>query len=234
MKLHTSKILVFAMILLAGVRESHSQGFVNLNFESANVSGYSPGTFNVIPTATAFPGWTALYFTTSTTNIAPQVSYDVLPLGSAAISIGDTNLAQYGFGPLTGLYSAFLFGVGGTSSGLSQSGLVPTGTESLLINVSDVTGVAGGSFVVMLGGQIINMIALQSFSNHTLYGGNVASFAGQVAPLTLVAPPVGNPFAPNGWAFDSITFSSSPVPEPGTLVLVGLGGLLLGLRRWKK
>lgn len=42
---------------------ARGQGFVNLDFESANLSGYSPGS---VPATDAIPGWTTL------TNGLPQ------------------------------------------------------------------------------------------------------------------------------------------------------------------
>ena len=43
-----------------------AQGFVNLNFESADLSGYSP---DLVPAADAIPGWTAYLGATPLTNI---------------------------------------------------------------------------------------------------------------------------------------------------------------------
>ncbi len=55
----TFAISVFA--ILAFSQPIHAQGtFQNLNFESANLSGYSPG--NHVPVSDALPGWSA-YFT---------------------------------------------------------------------------------------------------------------------------------------------------------------------------
>jgi hypothetical protein len=43
-------------LLLASMDLGFSQGFVNLDFGGANVSGYSPGN---VPASDAMPGWTA-------------------------------------------------------------------------------------------------------------------------------------------------------------------------------
>ena len=209
-----------------------SQGFVNLNFESSDVSGYSSGTFNSIPMNQAFPDWNGYYISSSSTNAASMASYNVLPLSTAAISIGDTNLMPY-FGPLQGSYSAFLFGANGYASKISQTGLVPLGTQSFLLDVADITGIFGGSFTVLIGDQAINMTALQVFPSYTLYSGDVSSFSGQTVNLSIVVPPMVNPNDPNGWEFDSIRFSTNPTPEPSALALSALGGLLLAWR-WRK
>ena len=49
------------VVALAGTLQVQGQGtFVNLDFESANVSGYPPNSSNV-PTNSAIPGWSASY-----------------------------------------------------------------------------------------------------------------------------------------------------------------------------
>jgi hypothetical protein len=70
-------ILVTAILMFT---RAFSQGFVNLDFESANLTGYSPG--NTIPTANAFPGWVVS---------AECILYGGFSLIGEAISIIDTN-----------------------------------------------------------------------------------------------------------------------------------------------
>ena len=140
----TSVILLVVLLTLDG---GHSQGFINLNFESANVSGYSPN--SSIPIADGLPGWSASLFNSGTTNTLTQIVYDGISLGGPGVSVIDTNAPA--FGPLQGKYSAFLFG-GGTSGNLlsasiSQTGVVPVGTESLMLDAY----VYGASFSVTLG-----------------------------------------------------------------------------------
>jgi len=220
-------IAILPVVVLALIQSAHSQGFINLNFESANVSGYSPDSSDV-PTTSALPGWTVYYSNSSGTNAATQVWYDGISLGGAIISIIDTNAPS--FSPIQGKYSAFLFG-GGTSENLlsasiSQTGLVPVGTQSLLFDAY----VSGNSFNVMLGGQTINMTPLQTFANYTLYGGNIPSnFAGQSELLSFTEPPATGT-QPSMFELDNIQFSSSVVPEPSTLALCALGGLFLAWR----
>jgi hypothetical protein len=108
---------------------------------------------------------------------------------------------------------------------ISQTGLVPSGTMSLRLDAY-----AFYNFEVTLGGQTINMIPLQTFSNYTLYAGDISSFAGNVETLSLIAPPTGEP---NGVEFDNIQFSPSAVPEPSSFVLFAVGGLFLAWRHRK-
>jgi hypothetical protein len=147
--------------------------------------------------------------------------------------IVDTNVG-FGYNPIQGSYSAFLFGgIAGNgtlyAAQISQSGLVPNGTESLQLDAQSY----GLPFIVTLGGQTLNMSPLQAFSNYTLYGGNIpSSLAGQVVTLSITEPaPTGIP--PSALELDNIVFSPSSVPEPREFALTVLGTLLLGFRRWR-
>lgn len=231
MNIKIVKSPVAAVLLLLIEQFGFSQSFVNLNFESANSSGYSPN--NDIPVTNAFPGWSVSYSALGVgTNTAATVFYDSISLGGALISINDTNTG-FGFLPIQGRYSAYLFGgpsdifspSNPTYSTISQTGLVPNGTASLLMDVN-----AGNGFIVSLGGQTISMTPIQTFSTYTLYGGDVSSFAGQLEQLSITAPPTG---VPNGVLVDNIQFSSTTVPEPSEFVLGALGALLFSFRRWR-
>ncbi len=226
MKNKVVKIIVIVFLFLLSKQFGLSQSFLNLDFESANLSGYSPGSHNV-PINAALLGWNGYFVTSTTTNQATQVWYDDLSSGGAAISVNDTN---NGFGPaipLQGKYSVYLFGgSGNVSATISQTGSVPVGTKSLLMDVNQYFG-----FVVTLGGQTVNMVPLQLFSNYTLYGGDISAYSGQLVQLTITAPPTSTP---NAVLLDNIVFSSSAVPEPNTLGLTILGGLLFGFPRWRK
>ena len=219
------------LALFALGRAAQAQGFINVDFDSANISGYSPDSSDV-PTTSAFPGWSAYYISSTATNAATQVWYDGISLGGAIISVIDMNAPA--FSPIQGKYSAFLFGGAGSgaqlfSAQINQTGLVPTGTESLLFDAY----VAGAPFVVTLGGQTINMIPLQSFSNYTLYGGNIPSnMAGQIETLSFTEPPPASS-PPSFFELDNIQFLTSSVPEPSGLGLIAFGSLFLTWR-WQR
>ena len=214
-------ILIAALWVVSGL-SLRAQGFVNLGFEQANVSGYSQRSTDV-PVGQALPGWTAMDFTSSATGTVSQVGYDAISTGSVGISVVDSNLTVYGLGPLTGKFSVWLFGANGQSVGISQTGLVPAGTQSLLMDVYSFYG-----FAVTVNGQTLNMVPVATNGvNDTVYGANVSGFAGQNVTLSLVAPPLANP---NGVELDNIQFSSIPTPEPGVWALTGLGG---GLLAWQ-
>jgi hypothetical protein len=231
MKTHFARILTVSVILVGSGRLASAQGFVNLNFESANLSGYSPGNENV-PVTAALPGWTSSLYYPGSGTIVPSTyaAYDIISAGGALVSINDVNTGN-GFVPLQGTYSAMLFGGGGNnlnlaSASLSQTAVVPAGTESLQMQI----GNYGDSFVVTLGGQTINMVPLAVYPTYTEYGGDVSTFAGLREALSITEPaPAGTP--PSILELDNIQFLTSPVPEPGTLALLVAGAALLGLRR---
>jgi hypothetical protein len=236
-----TKIISLCFFVLNSLLPVYAQSFVNLDFESAHIP---PGTqpITLINTTSALPGWNA-YSDSSMFGIQPlsQIYYDAISGGGAQISLDDTN-ASAGLGlpftPLQGKYSAVLQGGGSGSQysvTISQTGMVPAGTESLqaYIGVTTLYGYPIGAFSVTLGGQIINMVPLQTFSTYTVYGGDMSTFAGQVETLSFTEPPpVGVP--PSMLILDNIMFSTSPVPEPGTLALVATGAVFLGLRRSRK
>src|SRR6266481_2359258 len=139
MKAKESLFLVFGLV--CATSQLRAQGnFQNLNFEAANIpGGTQPGA--PVPFISALPGWGGSYSNLNGIVQATQATYEGISLGGAAISIIDSNAAQYGFIPLQGRYSAFLFG-GISSSGdstystIAQTGLVPNGSISLLMDVN--------------------------------------------------------------------------------------------------
>ena len=216
---------LFAFVLatdLIGASAS-AQSFVNLNFESANHTGYAPGSQNV-PISSLMPGWSGYFLTSSMTNQVTQIWYDVISLGGYAISVNDTNGGIGPIIPLQGKYSAYLFGgSGNVSAKISQTGLVPSGSKSITMDINTFY-----NFTVTLGGQTINMVPLQIFSNYTLYGGDISSFSGQLAELSITAPPTS---VPNAVLLDDIQFSAQSIPEPHSLAMLGAGTLLLSFFR---
>jgi hypothetical protein len=223
------------VLLLLSARIGSSQAFVDLNFESARITNGTP-LDSFVTFSNAFPGWSGYYTQTGalSSNQTASAWYDAISLGGYLISIVDTNLTPSGFGPLNGKYSAALFGGFDPGSGywastISQTGLVPAGTETLTIDAEPVFPRApGSSFTVSLNGQAINLYPARTFSNYTVFSGNISAFAGHVATLAItVPPPAPGITPPSGYSFDNIVFS--PIPEPGVLGLLCLGGLFCGL-----
>jgi hypothetical protein len=198
-------------------------GFQNLSFEGANIPPSTPIGSSVSTTA-ALPGWNAYNIFNTQTGQVAVVTYDGISFGGAIISVIDTS-AGFGFNPIQGTYSALLFSGGPNMSSISQSKLVPTGTESLEADISW-SGVAP---IVAVNGQVISMVPLAVFSSYTMYGGDISSFAGLPATLAFTEPAPAS--MPPSWAeIDAIQFSTQPIPEPGAFGLFGLGAVVVGWR----
>jgi hypothetical protein len=213
-----------AIVIFAYSSTLLAQGtFQDLNFEQAAIVPLGTG----ISAGSAFPGWQEFYGSIPTS----VVSYDAATIGAANIAIVDD---KSGYVPFQGNYMAFLEGATtpglSTSVTLSQTGMVPTGIESIQL---DANQAPGSSFVVSLDGDAVNMVPLESYSGYTLYGGNVSAWSGQNATLSITElPPSNQQFSPTLLQLDDISFSPTAViPEPSPLVLTGLGGLLIALYR---
>jgi len=219
MKAIKNAILIILFLIIKHPVEA--QGFVNLNFESANVSGFQPE--SIVPISSALPGWSGFYGSDPTS----QVLYDVISLDAAMISLIDNNALF--FGPLQGNYSAFLFGgTDGVSSSISQTGTIPIGTESLRMDAWSY----GASPIVAINGQPINMVPLQTFANYTLYGGDISSYSGLVTLSFTEPPPLTVTGGASQFELDNILFSTTVLtPEPGIVALTAIGGLLFGARK---
>jgi hypothetical protein len=228
MKILINYASFISMLTFVAICQSiNAQGtFQNLNFESANVTGYSPG--NMVPISVALPSWSA-YFNSSLSGIEPatQISYDGISTGGPVISLVDDNVGVSHFDPLQGNYSVILFGGVGVSASIDQTATITAGTQSLMMDAWSYDA----SPIVAINGVPINMIPLQTFANYTLYGGTVP--AADVGPsvtlsFTEPAPATGGP---SEFELDNIAFSSNAVPEPSPLALTGFGGILFALYR---
>jgi hypothetical protein len=220
-----------AILCFANSHLALAQGtFQNLDFESANIPPSTPIP-SLVSITEALLGWSGELIDTSTTVATPQtqVVYDGISTGGPGISIIDDN--SPGAKPIQGNYSVFLFGGGNNplySASISQTGLIPAGTESLLMSAWESPD---ASPIVAVNGQPVNMVPLQSFANYTLYGGNISSYAGQTATLSFTDPPPAIA-APSQFLLDDISFSPTAViPEPNPIALAGIGSVLFALYR---
>ena len=199
------------------------QSFVNLNFEQAGFY-VSPTPVNgwgdFIDPTLAFPGWTVgnsygSYLVTF---------YNDLSLGAPAAGLMGPNFPNGpGYSPLQGSYSVLLqyFDIAAGPPTLSQTGMVPVGTES----INFLVGTGESDAVVTLNGANIPLVPI---SDGRL-AGDISTFAGSVAQLTF-STTSSTGYAGNWLYFDDVQFSTSPVPEPASFILFGLGVLFLG---WK-
>ncbi len=209
-------IKILVGLQLAMITAALSQGFLNLNFESAKIDGNL--TFNQIDATNAFPGWTV---------VAPYIFYDDRSLSGASISIIDTNPPS-SFVPIHRKYYALLIGadpkIYGSTFAISigQTGQIPSWAASISFWGND------QGMQITFNGQPLDFSVSGSTANYNIYSADISAFAGQTGPLLFTVPPS------YGGTLDNIQFSSSPIPEPGTFALVGLGALLLGWRRYRR
>ena len=122
MNIILNKIGLVGLITLLSL-QGKSQGFANLDFESANLTGY-PQT-SPVPAANAFPGWTVN---------AQYIIYDDISLSGESISIVG-QAPPNSFPPIQGAYYALLVAgnnpVGATSISIGQSATIPLGMQSI-------------------------------------------------------------------------------------------------------
>ena len=128
---------------------------------------------------------------------------------------------------IDGTYSALLQGFGEEAT-LSQTGLIPTGTQSLIFEAQS----HGGPLAVSVGGQNVSLVPIGVGANYTEYAANISAWAGDNETLAFSADPA--PGNSSVWAIDDISFSPQAVPEPNTLELMVVGGMTLGLHGWRK
>lgn len=205
--------------------------FQNLGFESALLQPIPADPYSRVLFAPAFRGWSGYVGGVP----VQSALYNNLFLDSSGISIVDHSFA-YG-SVIQGSFTAILQAgldletTQPADTRLSQTGVVPSGTQSLLFEARFVNGSPPTSFAVSLGGQNLSLEPLSTSGDVTLYAADVRQWAGQTAELafTVSAP---SPHASNAYlALDAIQFSD--VPEPGCFGLLAVAaGLLGGKRLW--
>jgi len=235
------RVACLVVVLLAFFQNLYGQGFVDLDFESPTLVtvGWSP----YVSFAQAFPGWSESAGTLAPGGtLTPIAVYDGLPIDSADICIMDThplNAAWLAGAVMQGNYSAILAaGIGSSSLStdvtLSQTGLIPVGTESLQFKANGVFySNPSGAFTVTLGGQTLSLTVLGTGTNYTLYGANVSQWAGQTADLAFTEF-AENPHREDTYlGLDAIQFSPEAIPEPSVIGLVSISVLFLCWRmKW--
>ena len=204
MKISIVRIAVVTSFLLLGSQRGYSQGtFQNLNFENP-IPPLIPG---LVPVTNALPGWTG-YLNGNPTDV---VFFRNVALGAPSISVVDSLSLSYQ--PIQGNYSVFL-----NNAAIGQTGQIPGDASSLLF-----LRVSQFGFQVSFGGQSIPLVQFGTSGNNIIMAGDISMFAGQTGELKFVG----------GGLFDAIRFSSQPIPEPGTVLLLIMGLGLFGIRRWK-
>jgi hypothetical protein len=216
----TSNITILASFLLVNTAPFPAcaqGGFLNLDFEDANPISIvgSPIYPYAVTAASALPDWTVSYGGVPQT----QITFNAPSTGATAVTLLGT-----AYGTIDGNYSVLLQGYG-LGASISQTAVVPDSTQSLFFRAQ----ASLGPLTVSIGSQDIPFAAVGTGPNYTLYGANIAAWAGQTEQLKFSA---SQDFSqPNNWTIDDIAFSPNAVPEPNTLALILMGGLALSARR---
>lgn len=216
-----NKLVVLVLLFLV-VSKCWSQGFINFNFEAANISGSS----GIVSASNAIPSWTAYIGGVSQGNIL----YDSETLSDPAVSLQDTN----NFYPIIeGAFSVLLQGqfnpshnlIYTNSVAIGQTGLIPSMAATLLFSAEIfVGGPHVANMVVTFNGQNLNYTQIGSGAGFSIYGADISAFASQTGQLLFTVPYNGSVL------LDNIQFSTSPVPEPSPLAFLAVGASLLGWR----
>ena len=207
--------------ILSVVMPVFPQGFINLNFESAVIkldtsSVYYP---YAVVASNAIPGWNAYGYLNTTPIVVPSLGYNTIALDGAAVNL---ETATNSFPrAIQGNYSILLQGgsqyityTNGVSMG--QTGQIPVTAQSLTY--------WGGPLTVTFNGNLIALAAVSSTADYTVWGADISAYAGQTGQLLFTAP------WQRGGFLDNIQFSSTAVPEPGTLALITLSATWLVFR----
>src|SRR5260370_661315 len=168
--------LFLCLMLLSNTRALAQGTFQNLAFEAATLVPIPGDLYGSVQFAPAFPGWTAYVGGIQQTSSL----YNTVFLDTSGISIID------GSGSLRGLliqgnFTAVLMAGLGLSplqpadTSLSQTGLIPAGTESLRFKAY--LDYPQGTFSVTAGGQILSLIPLATGSNYTQYAADISALA---------------------------------------------------------
>ncbi len=194
--------------------DGRSQGtFVNLGFESPLIP--LAGGPQVVSVADALPGWSSYLGDTPNGDVFFNAN---TPISGAAISVLGSDFLPTP--SLAGNYSVELFNgrqlpLGdGRIASLGQTGTIPANSLSLRFIATSL------SPVVTFAGTPIGLSIVNSTATYNVFAGDITALAGQTGELR---------FSHTGM-FDVVTFSTLPVPEPGTAVLLSVGAILLWTR----
>ncbi|HVU07401.1 MAG TPA: PEP-CTERM sorting domain-containing protein [Verrucomicrobiae bacterium] len=196
-----------SIILLIGLTVTSvvtGQSFVNLDFEQANVSGYSPG--DSIPASDAIPGWTAYFGGVALTDIDYDVPYH------GVVNINDQSAFQ-------GTYDIAIEGAPSEPASIGQTGTIPATAQFLIF--SGLAVGRNGDYGVSFNGQMLSFSVLAGEGTYFIYEADISAFSGQTGQL-LFTSTLGAILGPT--TIDNIQFSSTPIPEPSPSWLLLLGG----------
>ena len=211
--------MLLAMVAVLQSRVLGQGTFQNLDFENGVFITISGDPYNRVQFAEAVPGWTGYLGT----NQIDRLLHNDLFLSLAGVAIWGPDNPSAGY--LHGHFYMILqnsFPTPTEVPAIAQTGTIPVGSQSLRLLSNSTLSLGIRAF---FGGNEIPLQRIGTASNgRPLWGGAVSLFAGQSGELR---------FRGEGY-LDFIQFSNSPIPEPGTMAWLGLGGVAWLLRRRKQ
>ena len=228
--------ILLATCVIVSTLFASAQGFVNLNFEQVTLTNTLPSGYGFNSGTGLVRGWTGYWgWEIQNYSNGMAVIYNNETLDASNVSVEGTN---YWRPALSGKYSILLKG-GSVPAGqvypwmtngasIGQTGQIPAGINSLTFwSDSSYFG-----FVVSFAGNVLPFAKLGDYPNYSIWGADISNYTGQTGELLFNAP-----WSNGGGMIDNIQFSSNAVPEPGTLALIVLASLILGVKhrnRFKK
>ncbi len=186
----TVYIHIWSVIALASISFAKAQGtFENLNFEEANIVPIA-GQPYAIAVANALPEWSVYYGAAQQT----QIYYNAPSLGDVQVTLLADGYPGVDSPIIAGSFSVFL--QGGLLNGslanatISQTGVIPAGTQSLLFDVGNL----GENLLpeVYIGNSLLSLFPMSTgqgvSTSYTVYGANISAWSGETEQLTFSTP----------------------------------------------
>ena len=219
------KLLVSLIIGLS--LTSRAQLVPNGSFENGSRPTDPAQSGSTLSTNTALPGWSIF---------GSPLYYQYGPLGGPVIAIGNY------YAPSSGTNAIYLqagFSGAPTPVSLWQNLVIPSNIKSITFESKSAVdpNLYHGYYLALLFSTAGVSITPQSFSTNSAgyinYGIDVSAYAGSTMELRFTVDPLGGPVG-GAYLIDNIQFSQSPVPEPFSWTLFGIGGGILGFRFFRK
>lgn len=215
MSMRQINVVVAFVLMLCVCTMGHASPFVNLDFEQSTVL---PSDGSVVSTAAAFPGWTARFGNSTSSN----VYHDYEGIGEPIVAVYDKGVSAANYVLLQGHYMGFLApGTSNSITSLSQVGDVPLSAQFITLLADG----AEGPPIVNANGVIVPMAFLSGshLNGHAArYFGDIRTFAGTAVEFRFECTNFFN-HASGRQSFDDVQF----VPEPACALYLIMSGTLL-------